>query len=114
GASGLTPAGVVYRDQKSPIGYLQETYPLAVRRGIVRLSMDGHTRDTSGHDNGGISYGAPEFVAGNSGQAVRLGGSGHYLRLPPGVVNSSSFTFAAWVRWDGGAGNQRIFDFGND
>ena len=110
----LTPAGAVYKANKSPVGYLQETYPLAVRRGIVQLHLDGDTRDTSGHDNRGVSYGAPDFVTGTSGQCLQLDGSNRYLKLPPGVVNSSGFTFGAWVQWDGGASGQRIFDFGND
>lgn len=110
---GLTPAGAVYKAQKSPIGYLQESYPLAVRRGIVQLPLDGNTRDTSGHGNGGISHGAPVFVAGTSGQCLDLDGTSRYLKLPAGVANSGGFSFGAWVQWDGGAGNQRVFDFGN-
>jgi len=111
--SGLTPAGIVYRDNRSPIGYVQEIYPLAVRRGIVHLPMNGHTRDVSGHDHTGVSYGVPEFIAGPNGQALDFNGSNRHVKLPPGIVNSASFTFAAWVRWDGGSANQRIFDFGN-
>ncbi len=109
----LTPAGAVYHANKSPIGYLQETYPLAVRRGITQLPMAGHTRDTSGYENGGVSYGAPDFVAGVNGQCLQLDGSSRYVKLPGGIVNSSAFTFGAWVQWDGGASAQRIFDFGN-
>jgi autotransporter-associated beta strand protein len=112
-SGGLTPAGTVYRSNKSPVGYLQESYPLAVRRGIARFRFDGDTRDSSGHDNRGVSYGAPDFVTGTSGQALQLDGNHRYLRLPPGIVRSSGFTFGTWVNWDGGDGGQRIFDFGN-
>ncbi len=45
-----------------------------------------------------------------------LGGgtSGPYVDLPNGVISSlSSATFEAWVTWAGGAGWQRIFDFGD-
>jgi autotransporter-associated beta strand protein len=111
---GLTPAGTIYRSNKSPIGYLQESYPLAVRRGIASLKFDGNTRDSSGHDNRAVTYGTPEFVTGNNGQALRLDGNNRYLRLPPGLVRSSGLTFGAWVNWDGGSAGQRIFDFGND
>ncbi|MBN8459249.1 MAG: autotransporter-associated beta strand repeat-containing protein [Verrucomicrobia bacterium] len=114
GSAGLTPAGAVYRDQQSPIGYLQEDYPLAVKRGVVRLPMDGNTRDTSGYDNRGVCHGVPAYTAGQSGQALDFDGSTHHVELPPSIANTSAFTFAAWVNWDGGASNQRIFDFGND
>jgi autotransporter-associated beta strand protein len=110
---GLTPAGTVYKANKSPIGYIQEKHHMAVKRGIVQLPLDGHTRDTSGHDNGGISHGAPDFAEGYKGQAIRFDGSNRYLSLPMGIVNSSSFTFGAWVYWNGGSSGQRIFDFGN-
>jgi autotransporter-associated beta strand protein len=109
----LTPAGVIYKANKSPIGYQQESYPLSVRRGIVQLTMDGNTRDTSGHGNGGVSHGIPDFTTGTSGQCLNLDGSNRYLKLPTGIITSSGFTFGAWIQWDGGASNQRIFDFGN-
>jgi autotransporter-associated beta strand protein len=113
GGSGLTPAGVVYRDQQSPIGYQQEAYPLAVKRGVARLTLDGNTRDISGYDNRGICHGVPAYTAGQHGQALDFNGTSHHLELPPAIARTDAFTFAAWVNWDGGAANQRIFDFGN-
>ncbi|MEO5916508.1 MAG: glycosyl hydrolase [Luteolibacter sp.] len=110
----LTPAGAVYRDQQSPIGYLQEEYPMAVKRGVVRLPLDGNTRDTSGYDNGGVCYGTPTYAAGQHGQALQFNGTNNHVKLPAAVANSNSFTYASWVYWEGGATNQRIFDFGND
>ncbi|MEK7953241.1 LamG-like jellyroll fold domain-containing protein [Luteolibacter soli] len=114
GGSGLTPAGIVYRDQKSPIGYLQESYPMGVKRGVVQLTLDGNTKDTSGYDNRGVCYGVPTYTAGQHGQALDFNGSNNHVELPPAIANTNAFTFAAWVNWDGGAANQRIFDFGND
>jgi len=112
GANGLTPAGVVYRDQQSPIGYQQESYPLGVKRGVLRLPLDGDTRDSSGYENGGISYGVPAYVASPRGQALQLDGTRH-VKLPAGLASASTaFTFAAWVYWDGGGNWQRVFDFG--
>lgn len=110
----LTPAGAVYKANQSPIGYQQESYPLAVKRGVVHLPFESNTRDNSGNGNTGVSYGAPEFITGHTGQALQLDGSNRYVKLPPGILNSSTFTFAAWVNWDGGASAQRIFDFGNN
>ena len=34
------------------------------------------------------------------------------LRIVPAVAGVA-FSFAAWIRWNGGANWQRIFDFGN-
>lgn len=114
GSAGLTPAGVVYRDRQSPIGYLQEDYPIAVKRGVVRLPLDGTTRDISGYDNRGVCHGVPAYTAGQQGQALDFDGSSHHVELPPAIADTNAFTFAAWVNWDGGGPNQRIFDFGND
>ena len=114
GGAGLTPAGVIYRDQKSPIGYLQEDIPLGVKRGVVQLTLDGNTRDVSGYDNRGVCYGVPTYTVGQNGQALDLNGSNNHVKLPPAIANTNAFTFAAWVNWDGGAANQRIFDLGND
>lgn len=113
GGNGLTPAGVVYRDQQSPIGYQQEALPRAVEREVMHLPMDGDTRDASGHDNRGITHGSPVYVDGQRGQALDLDGASRHVRLPAGLVNTTDLTLAAWVNWDGGGAWQRVFDFGN-
>ena len=41
-------------------------------------------------------------------------GANTYLQVTPNSAHSASFTFAAWIYWNGGAQWQRIFDFGND
>jgi hypothetical protein len=67
----LTPMGVVYRDNASPIGYVQEA-PSSTNsqgRGIAQLPFDGHALDTSGHGHNGQTVGAPAYVAGRRGQA---------------------------------------------
>ncbi len=45
------------------------------------------------------------------GKALNLDGVTNYVTLPLSVANAS--TFAAWVKWRGGADWQRIFDFGS-
>src|SRR4029077_6417721 len=84
----VTPAGALYRDQKPPLGYIQEEYPLAARRGVLQLSLDGHTHDTSGYGNGGVSCGAPVYATGQRGQALQFDGSSLYVKLPEAVVDS--------------------------
>ncbi|MEI6949878.1 LamG-like jellyroll fold domain-containing protein [Paraflavisolibacter sp. H34] len=36
------------------------------------------------------------------------------VNLPEGIANYSKLTIATWVKWNGGADFQRIFDFGNN
>ena len=111
----LTPAGVVYKNNDSPIGYVQELPPAASTSGrrVTQLPLDGTTLDTSGYGNNGQLVGPPEFVAGQQGQALRFNGTNTFVQLPEDVVGGSAFTFAAWVKWEGGSNWQRIFDFGN-
>ena len=45
------------------------------------------------------------------GNVLSLDGVTNYVSLPSPVANCS--TLAAWVKWNGGAGWQRIFDFGS-
>lgn len=111
----LTPAGVVYRNNASPIGYVQELPPAASASGrrVTQLPFDGNTLDTSGYGNNGQLVGPPQFVAGRRGQALRFDGSSTAVKLPDNVVGGSAFTFAGWVNWEGGGNWQRIFDFGS-
>ena len=113
-SGGLTPAGVAYRDNASPLSYLQRV-PRTGARPLTQLALDGDTLDSSGQGNNALAAGRPAFVPGRSGgQALHLDGATQHLQLPPDVASSSSFSFAAWVYWDGGANWQRIFDFGHD
>ncbi len=108
----LTPMGQMYRDHKAPIGYLQSV-PNSGRSGNADFLFEGDFRDTSVHGNAAISYGTPRFVPGKTGTAVSLDGTDDQLRLSGRFGDSSDFSFAAWVKWNGGGNWQRIFDFGN-
>ena len=111
-AGALTPAGVVYRDNASPIGYIQENYPSGGRRNIAHLPLDGDTLDTSGYGNHGVAQGTPTYVAGQREQALQFGGD-NFVRMQENISHSSALSFAGWVYWDGGGDWQRVFDFGN-
>jgi hypothetical protein len=112
----LTPAGQIYHDNASPIGYFQESYFAAntQNRSIAQLPFDGDSLDTSGYGSSGLVMGWPNYVAGQKGQAIQLDGARNYVRLTENVAHGDEFSFAGWVKWDGGANWQRIFDFGND
>jgi hypothetical protein len=108
----LNPAGVVYRDNASPLAYVQPPPP-GGPRGMAQFSFEGNTLDKSGFGNSGSPRGVPTFVAGASGAALDFDGVDDYVHLPANLGDGVDFTFAAWVYWDGGAQWQRIFDFGN-
>ena len=56
-------------------------------------------------ENGAVITNEPGF-----GHVLSLNGASQYVLLPDPVANAS--TFAVWVKWNGGATWQRIFDFG--
>lgn len=112
-SGGLTPAGEVYRNQSSSLGYRQEM-PATGTRGIARYPMEGTVRDVSGFSNHGLAASAPAYRDGPRGRALVFDGQNNHVHLPYRVAVSSTFTFAAWVYWDGGPSWQRIFDFGSD
>jgi autotransporter-associated beta strand protein len=109
----LTPAGVIYVNRQSAMAYTQ-TLPPGGSRSIAQFQFETNTLDSSGYGNNGFAVGVPGYTTGHSGQAVALDGTNSFIRLPPTVASGSSFTFAAWVYWNGGGQWQRIFDFGND
>jgi hypothetical protein len=67
--------------------------------------------DASGLYNGALAGGAVITNEPGFGAVLSLNGTSQYALLPVPVANAS--TFATWVKWNGGATWQRIFDFGN-
>jgi len=80
------------------------------------LSLGGDAKDTSrlahhGVLNGGANWGDGRVA---SSKALLLDGSSGHLSLPDGLMaDIGDFTVSAWVNWEGGPSQQRIFDFGN-
>jgi len=70
-------------------------YPLAV-----------NANETSGTFNGSLRNGAGFVNDTQRGSVLSLDGVSKYVSLPVSVGNAK--TFAAWVKWDGGAAGQRI------
>lgn len=108
----LTQAGRVYRNNRSPLAYSQEA-PSEGTRGAAQLRFEHDLLDGSGHGNNAVSSWLPEFVPGRIGTALALNGEDDFVRLPVGIGSGLTFTFAAWIYWEGGGDWQRIFDFGN-
>ena len=113
GSGTLTPAGVAYMNLPSKVAYTQ-VWPPGSGRGIAQFHFETNTLDSSGYGNNGFAVGDPNYLAGQVGQAVALDGTNSYIQLSSNVAQSNSFTFAAWVYWNGGGNWQRFFDFGND
>ncbi len=108
----LTAAGTTYRDQVSPIGYIQ-ALPHNGTRSFTQLRFEDSALDSSGYGNNGLPAGSPAYTNGVTGQAVVFDGDTTVVTLPQNVALNNAFTFAGWIYWDGGANWQRIFDFGN-
>ncbi len=68
--------------------------------------------DANGIFNGMVQGGAGFVSDPQRGSVLSLNGAGQFVRLPASL--SGMKTFMAWVKWNGGAAWQRIFDFGND
>ena len=109
---GLTPMGVMYRDHAAPLAYLQGL-PGNGTRSFAQLRFETNALDSSGYANNGVTAGSPAYTNGVRGQALVFDGANTIVTLPPNVATGSAFTFAGWIRWNGGGNWQRIFDFGN-
>ncbi|TWT32363.1 Glycosyl hydrolase catalytic core [Posidoniimonas corsicana] len=113
----LTPAGQVYHDNASPVGFVQDVLAPGPTsgRGIAQYAFDGDALDDSGYGYNGHVAGFANYEGDRQqGVVLDLDGATNYVQLPEGVASGDEFTFAGWVNWDGGGNWQRIFDFGND
>ncbi|MHC4700763.1 MAG: LamG domain-containing protein, partial [Planctomycetota bacterium] len=68
--------------------------------------------DSSGNDHHGTLGGDPQYVPGFDGDALELDGSGDFVRMDgyKGILGTSAFTIAAWIRT---SGNGQIVGWGN-
>lgn len=108
-----TAAGLTYSNLVSNLSYMQ-AMPDNGARSFAQFLFETNALDTSGYGNNGMMVGAPGFTNGYRGKAIVLDGTNSYVQVPQNLGDAGAFSFAAWVRWDGGAQWQRIFDFGND
>lgn len=72
---------------------------------LAYYKLDGDVLDATGAHNGTV-HGSPAYVAGQLGSAFDdLGDSSRYVEIGSGgLVLGTSFTFAAWVKSTGNAG----------
>ncbi len=74
--------------------------------------LQNNANDANGHYNGTLQGGASFINDPVRGGVLSLSGVNQYVSFPPGLARMQ--TFMAWVKWNGGAIWQRIYDFGND
>ena len=74
--------------------------------------LTSNAADANGHYNGTLMGGASFVNNPTRGGVLNLNGTNQYVSFPSGL--SGMKTFMAWVKWNGGAAWQRIYDFGND
>ncbi len=73
-------------------------------------TFENGATDSSNVFNGTLQGGAGTITDSIRGPVLSLSGANQYVSLPQGI--GAMRTFAAWVKWSGGADWQRIFDFG--
>ncbi|WP_370479275.1 LamG-like jellyroll fold domain-containing protein [Tamlana flava] len=79
---------------------------------VSQYDFEGDILDSSINLNHGAISGAT-FTGGHIGSgAINLDGSNDFVQLPADIANHQEITVAAWVNWNGGGFQQRIFDFG--
>jgi fibronectin type 3 domain-containing protein len=79
----------------------------------AHYAFEGNADDSLGNLHG-TTTGTPAFATGHQGNAIVLDGTDDYVTLPSNAADYQDMTVAAWVYWNGGGQQQRIFDFGNN
>ena len=111
-----TAAGENYRDKFSNLSYTQVMPTVSVTPSAF-YRFENNARDSGAYGHTGMMRGAAKCADGHTARSLSLSGSAStrdHVLLPPRIADSTDFTFGAWVKWDGGANWQRIFDLGKD
>jgi hypothetical protein len=74
---------------------------------VAHYLFDGNVNDATGA-HPGVVVGAPQYIAGKVGQAVKFDGARDYV-ASEGTYSLSSYTVALWFRVDGGTGARDLF-----
>jgi len=95
----------------APLSWTAADWPAFNRDWSAIYNFDADARDENNQYYGMVQGGTIQTDP-VRGRVLSLNGTNQIARLPAGVANAR--TFAAVVKWNGGAAWQRIFDFGND
>ncbi|MES2923567.1 MAG: LamG-like jellyroll fold domain-containing protein, partial [Verrucomicrobiota bacterium] len=111
----LTPAGVNYEANPSPLAYSQEI-PEVPTTPAALYKFESDARDTSANGHAAVVKGSAKFTTGHLGQGVVMSGvaaNGDHVQLSTRLGDSTDFTFGAWVYPTSSTQWQRIFDLGS-
>ena len=91
-------------------------YPMEVINGTTTPDVVGGANMTLFTNGTAMPVLVTNKAVGNSSLSLDTAAepTGQFGQLPAGVLDYNDFTLMAWVYWKGGAGWQRVFDFGND
>ncbi|MES2438018.1 MAG: LamG-like jellyroll fold domain-containing protein [Verrucomicrobiota bacterium] len=76
-------------------------------------AFEENTDDSLGNFPG-TATGSPSYGNGRIGRGIVLDGVDDFVSLPEAAADYQDISIAAWVFWNGGPANQRVFDFGNN
>ena len=94
----------------SRLYWTDDGWPALTNDWSALYTFNADAREHLGLYNGTLKNGASITNDAARGNVLNLNGPTNYVSLPLSMGNAS--TFAAWVKWNGGADWQRIFDFG--
>ena len=94
------------------LNWTTDGWPALTNDWSALYTFDTDAREHLALYNGTLQNGASITNETARGKMLQLAGTNQFALLPLSVANAS--TFAAWVKWDGGADWQRIFDFGSN
>ncbi len=94
------------------LNWTAEGWPAVTNDWSALYTFDTDAREHLALFNGTLQNGATITNETGRGKMLQLASTNQLAQLPAAVANAS--TFAAWVKWDGGADWQRLFDFGSN
>lgn len=95
-----------------PLTWTADDWPVVNNDWAAIYDFQSDARDENGQYSGLLENNASIVPDATYGHVLNLNGTNQYVWLPPGVGYGE--TYAAVVKWNGGAEWQRIFDFGFD
>jgi arabinan endo-1,5-alpha-L-arabinosidase len=94
------------------LSWTADGWPVLTNDWSALYTFNTDAREHLGLYNGSLQNGAAITNDASRGKVLGLTDSNQFVNLPLSVANAS--TFAAWVKWNGGADWQRVFDFGSN
>ncbi|MEI6075951.1 MAG: LamG-like jellyroll fold domain-containing protein [Verrucomicrobiota bacterium] len=95
-----------------PLSWTADNWPAFTNDWAAVYNFQSDARDDNGQYYGLLQNGAAIQNDPLHGRVLNLNGTNQSVLLPPGVAFAR--TFAAVMKWNGGAAWQRLFDFGVD